>query len=292
MTLRDDAPRSRSIHLPAMTFACVVALAVGCGDPSNGDATTDVGTGSTSGTSPTTAPETTAPVGTESSGAPSTTVTDTADPTTDTASTDTGSVDSSTGAEDPVEYAGAMNGYRWELPCADPSARDTCPWDPAVLEGAIEDPAYTLHRELQVAFGGDPATVYDVTIRIRGLAEPKNFTDGEVQQEHFQIGGTPTVDDYNIYGIDVTDPAQSYTVNRHETPHNHFVFVMDYTVTIPIRGGATVTMKMLDPNDVAIANPGGASGSADPYVVPEIPPFPDPFYGQFIQMDVVSVAAQ
>jgi hypothetical protein len=26
-----------------------------------------------------------------------------------------------------------------------------------------------------------------------------------------------------------------------------------------------------------------------PYVVPEIPPFPDPFHGQFIQMDVLSV---
>jgi len=27
-------------------------------------------------------------------------------------------------------------------------------------------------------------------------------------------------------------------------------------------------------------------------VVPEIPPFPDPFFGQFIQMDVLAVTPQ
>jgi hypothetical protein len=32
--------------------------------------------------------------------------------------------------------------------------------------------------------------------------------------------------------------------------------------------------------------------SVDPFVVPGIPPFPEPFYGQFIQMDVVSVTPQ
>lgn len=207
-------------------------------------------------------------------------------------STSTAEGSSSSGGEDPLAFAGEMNGYRWELPCEDPSQRDTCPWDPAVLDGAIDDPAVTLHRETLVFFGGDPASVYDVEIRLRGLVEPKSFTGGEVQAEYFQIGGTPDVDDYNIYAIDVGDPLQRYTLNRNAMGTGHYTFVIDYTVTIPIRGGTEVRLTMIDPNDIAIANPGGSSGSADPFVVPEIPPFPDPFYGQFIQMDVLSVTPQ
>lgn len=199
---------------------------------------------------------------------------------------------SSSGGEDPLAFAGEMNGYRWELPCEDPSQRDTCPWDPALLEGAIDDPAVTLHRETLVIFGGDPAVVYDVEIRLRGLVEPKAFTGGEVQAEYFQIGGTPDVNDYNIYAIDVGDPVQRYTLNRNAMGVGHYTFVIDYTVAIPIRGGTEVRLTMIDPNNIAIANPGGASGSADPFVVPEIPPFPDAFYGQFIQMDVLSVTPQ
>jgi hypothetical protein len=196
------------------------------------------------------------------------------------------------GGEDTLEYAGDMNGYRWELPCEDPSQRDTCPWDPALLEGAVKDPSYTLRRETAVTFGGDPTVVYDVQIRIRGLVEPKDFADGMVQENHFQIGGTPGTNDYNIYAIEVGDPLQVYTLNRNEMGIGHYTFILDYTVTIPIRGGTEVVMAMSDPNNIAIANPGGASGSVDPFVVPEIPPFPDPFYGQFIQMDVLAVTAR
>lgn len=197
----------------------------------------------------------------------------------------------SSGGEDPLAFAGEMNGYRWELPCEDPSLRDTCAWDPALLEGALDDPNVTLHRETLVVFGGDPGVVYDVEIRIRGLTEPKDFTGGEVLADHFQIGGTPGTNDYNIYGVEVSDPAQAYTLNRNEMGTGHYTFVVDYTVTIPIRGGAEVRLSMIDPNNIAIANPGGNVGT-EPFVVPDIPPFPDPFYGQFLQMDVLSVTPQ
>lgn len=206
----------------------------------------------------------------------------------DAPSTDEGS---SSGGEDPLAFAGDMHGYRWELPCEDPNLRDTCPWDPALLEGALDDPNATLHRETLVVFGGDPTVVYDVEIRIRGLTEPKDFSGGEVLENHFQIGGTSGTNDYNIYGIEVSDPAQSYTLNRNEMGTGHYTFVVDYTVTIPIRGGAEVRLSMIDPNNIAIANPGGNIGT-EPFVVPDISPFPDPFYGQFLQMDVLSVTPQ
>jgi hypothetical protein len=47
---------------------------------------------------------------------------------------------------------------------------------------------------------------------------------------------------------------------------------LDYTVTIPMRGGTTVTVAMYDHNGEAIAN-------GEKYVVDVIPPAPDPFPG-------------
>jgi hypothetical protein len=269
----------------------VVPVLAACVVPADDD---DDDTGSTSATDPT-MPSTVTTPATDSS---TTDVDPTIDPTaaesSSSASADesTTNVDTTTGGVDPIEYAGEMNGYRWELPCEDPTQRDTCPWDPALLEGAVEDPNFTLRRETAVTFGGDPGVVYDVQIRIRGLVEAKDFTGGEVQENHFQIGGTPGTNDYNIYAIEVGDPAQVYTLNRNEMGVGHYTFILDYTVTIPIAAGTEVVMAMSDPNNIAIANPGGASGSADPFVVPDIPPFPDPYYGQFIQMDVLSVTPQ
>lgn len=270
-----------------MGLTCLVC-ATACGDePGEGPDPTG-STGATSASASTTA---VAEGDTTVGGGESTSV----DPDTgplDSTSTAGPADSSSSGGEDPLAIAGEMNGYRWELPCEDPSQRDTCVWDPALLEGAIDDPAVTLHRETLVMFGGDPAVVYDVEIQIRGLTEPKSFSGGEVLEDHFQIGGTPDANDYNIYAIDVSDPAERYTLNRNAMGVGHYTFMLDYTVTVPIRGGTEVRLTMIDPNNIAIANPGGSSGSNDPFVVPEIPPFPDPFYGQFIQMDVLSVTPQ
>lgn len=271
---------SISCRLVLVGLACAVA----CGDPvTEPDFAGSSGVaGSGSSTTAQPGDDTTADDDTSTGAAPTTAPTDSTGPADPDGS-------SSSGGEDPLEFAGEMHGYRWELPCADPSLRDTCPWDPALLEGAIDDPAVTLHRETLVVFGGDPAVVYDVELRLRGLVEPKSFSGGEVWEEHFQIGGTPDVNDYNIYAIDVADPAERYTLNRNAMGVGHYTFVIDYTVTIPIRGGSEVRLTMIDPNAIAIANPGGSSGSTDPFVVPDVPPYPDPFYGQFIQMDVLSV---
>ncbi|MBC8074030.1 MAG: hypothetical protein IAG13_37265 [Deltaproteobacteria bacterium] len=275
----------------SLRSSVALLLLVACGSSSNDDGS-DGATGSSSSTDPITASTTMTSTSATTSPMSSSESSSSEGGSTAPAEGSSSEGSSSSGGEDPIDFAGEMNGYRWELPCADPSLRDTCAWDPALLEGAIDDPMYTLHREDAIVFGGDPSVVYDVEIRIRGLSEPKDFSGGEVQADHFQIGGTPGTNDYNIYSITVGEPAQVYTVNRNAMGTGHYTFVMDYTVTIPIHGGTMVTMTMIDPNDQAIANPGGSSGSVDPFVVPEIPPFPDAFFGQFIQMDVLSVAPQ
>lgn len=181
--------------------------------------------------------------------------------------------------------AGSLTGLRVEVPCKGPKFGENteCHWDPALLQ--TTDPAWKLKRELVRTFGGSADVTYAVTLRVRGVVEPKNFTGGKVEQEHFQSGGSPLSDDYNFYSIKVSDPAQSYTVNRHEQKTSHFVFPLDYTVTIPIRGGATVTVGAYDRNDISIANHTNT-------VVPELAPAPAAFDGQFFQIDVVGIAPQ
>jgi len=180
--------------------------------------------------------------------------------------------------------AASLAGLRLEVPCANPkfSQDSECHWDQKLLQTA--DPQWKLKREIVRTFGGKPGTTYQVTLHVRGVVEPKNFTGGIVQFEHFQTDGTPIKNDYNFYSLHVSDPEATYTFNRNEEKVGHYTFPIDYRVTIPIRGGATVTMGAYDSNDVAIAN-------HKHVVVPGVPPAPAPFDGQFFQLDVESVKA-
>lgn len=182
------------------------------------------------------------------------------------------------GTRDP---AASLAGLRLEVPCANPKFNnDTeCHWDQGLLQTA--DPQWKLKREIVRTFGGRNGIVYDVALHVRGVVEPKNFTGGTVQFDHFQAGGTAVKNDYNFYSLHVSDPEATYTFNRNEEKVGHYVFAIDYRVRIPIRGGATVTMGAYDSNDVAIAN--------HPHlVVNGIPPAPGPFDGQFFQLDAES----
>jgi hypothetical protein len=175
----------------------------------------------------------------------------------------------------------SLAGLRLEVACGDHFNQGTeCHWNRELLQP--EGSPWKLKREIVRTFAGDPKTVFDVTLHVRGVVEPKNFTGGEVRFEHFQSGGTPVKNDYNFYDIEVSDPHAVYTVNRNAEKVGHYTFPIDYEVTIPIRGGATVTMGAYDSNDVAIAN-------HQRHVIAGVAPDPQPFDGQFFQIDVEAV---
>ena len=177
--------------------------------------------------------------------------------------------------------AASLAGLRLEVPCADHFNNDTeCHWHRSLLQSA--DPRWKLKREIVRTFGGKRGVLYEVTLHVRGVVEPKNFTGGEVQFEHFQAGGEPVKNDYNFYSLVVSDPVASYTVNRNAEKVGHYTFPIDYRVTIPIRGGATVTMGAYDSNDVAIAN-------HERHVVSGVLPAPRPFDGQFFDVQVEKI---
>ncbi len=179
-------------------------------------------------------------------------------------------------ADDP---AAALRGLRLDLPCKGEKFEkgEECHWDQSLAQSA--DPAWKLKLERTVQLGGKPGALYEVTLRIRGLVEPKNFSGGDVKAEHFQSGGTPVTDHYNFYNIEVSDPKAVFTVNRHVDKVGHFVFPLDYQVTIPMRAGAQVKLGAYDSNDIAIANHKSIT-------LPEVAA--TPFDGQFFQLDVIS----
>src|SRR6476620_4022876 len=80
--------------------------------------------------------------------------------------------------------AASLARLRLEVPCANPKfTQDTeCHWDQSLLQTA--DPQWKLRREIVRTFGGRKGTVYDVTLYVRGVVEPKNFTGGTVQFQH------------------------------------------------------------------------------------------------------------
>ncbi|WP_437806521.1 hypothetical protein [Sorangium sp. So ce1078] len=172
------------------------------------------------------------------------------------------------GEEDLLATAASIDGFRWEMPCdEDPGNSDEC------ATSTLIDEAKTL--------GGSPDTVYQVTVRLRGVVEPETYKGGTPDGMHFRVGGTPDNATYNRYSISVSDPVEVYYLN--DSPSvGHDVFIIDHTKTIPVRGGATVSFKGEDPNHRMIAN-------FKHLVVDGIPPAPQPYNGQFIQLDVQSV---
>jgi len=180
------------------------------------------------------------------------------------------------------QAAASLAGLRLEVPCADHFNDGTeCHWARELMQPSGSP--WKLKRELVRVFAGDADVVYDVTLHVRGVVEPKNFTGGTVQSDHFQTGGEAVKNDYNFYSLSVSEPRAVYTFNRNAEKVGHYTFPIDYTVTVPIRGGATVTMGAYDSNDVAIANHQG-------HVVPGVAPFPAAFDGQFFDIAVVNVA--
>jgi len=149
-----------------------------------------------------------------------------------------------------------------------------------------------------VTIAGTTGTTYDVTLRIRGIVEPTKITGG-MQVETtppstiqymgktwrkvpYTIGGaasaSTTDPDYTQWHIGVASPKGDYFLNDYQQT-GHYIFKLDYQVTIQMAANTTVTLDGTDRNERQIVNfekytIDGIAGSVN--------------YGQFIQINVVS----
>jgi hypothetical protein len=150
-----------------------------------------------------------------------------------------------------------------------------------------------LHTETNLTFGGDAATTYAVTLRVRGIWEPTNVDGGQqpVLDAPFIVGGDVAAGtgsdsdaiNYQQFYIEVASPEQTYWLNNHDYVA-HDIHKVDYEATLLIDGGSQVTVIANDGNERQIAN------YPQEYFA-DLPPYDQtPTLGQFLRLDVVEVA--
>lgn len=167
-----------------------------------------------------------------------------------------------------VDVVAALDGRRLETPCESDTAVDACrpriaqPWS--------------------MTAGGAPGAAYRVTIRVRGVVEQKTY-DGGSGVGYWRVGGTPDATGYNVYRLRVGDVDHFLNAGMSEIRR---CWPIDYTQSVVVHAGDTVLFETSHTDNALIKN---RDGNGAPIVVPSIPPAPDSFNGQFVQIDVERV---
>jgi hypothetical protein len=184
-------------------------------------------------------------------------------------------------AEDLKKVASSIDGYRFEFPCKDPMPENPKPGADGISARMTDDPKTNDKFTDVKEFGGEAGKRYKVTLHVRGVVEQMMYKDGTPVGERFYIGGAPNNATYNIYKLSVSSPASHFFFNRDDKV-GHRIFTIDYTASIEVDGGATITLHGDGQNGHMITN-------FSKLVVPGIAPARQPFNGQFIQLDVTNV---
>lgn len=168
--------------------------------------------------------------------------------------------------------AATLKGLRCEMPCKPGHRGDVC---------RAVDPRPTR----AVVMEGRPGQLYEVTLRFRGVVEQHSYAGGD-QAGFWYVGGHSAQSTYNIYRLHISDPEQTYYLNAGRAGIRR-TWAIDYTKTLRVRSGAAVTLSA-DAQDAALIV--NRDESNHPIVIPDVPPAPEAFDGQFIQIDVTSVS--
>lgn len=169
---------------------------------------------------------------------------------------------------------------RVDDPCGSLLSGNVC-----LHQGKASDNGTPFSKMAQVTVGGTSGTMYQVKIRVRGVTEPTHVNGGTAgNPANFITGGSSYADNtnegqYQQWRITTTVPNQHYYVNVFTANLSHIVKLLDFTATIPIGGGSTVTLDLHDGNAHQISNtvnnpplaPTGVPGSMTS--------------GQFVQVD-------
>ena len=150
---------------------------------------------------------------------------------------------------------------------------------------------HTQRHERSVAFGGKSGTIYDVTLRVRGIFEPTVIEGGETPYQnhpYFKVGGNLRTRDWSHWHIEVSEPPQTYSLN-HYPKVSHTIYKVDFEATIAVAAGATVVIRVIDGNDRQIDN--GEKGLPDRQQIIE-GVVDTPLAGQMVRLDVSRVQAR
>jgi hypothetical protein len=142
-------------------------------------------------------------------------------------------------------------------------------------------------HEQSFTFGGKPGTVYDVTLRIRGIFEPTTILGGDTPDPthpYFKTGGNVSTVDWSQWGIEVSEPKQTYWLNHYPSV-GHIIYKEDFEATIAVAAGATVVVRVADGNDRQIDNAKTAPDRQQ--IIPGV--VDHPLAGQMLRIDLIHV---
>jgi len=160
---------------------------------------------------------------------------------------------------------------RVEMPCKPGHKPEDC-------NAAIAKPSKA------VQLGGKPGTQFDVTLRFRGVIELNSYTGGTLS-DFFYTGGKSNEKKANVWELTVASPAQTYFLNAGNVGAR--TWPVDYTRTVRIAAGSTLTLTGDSLDSKLVAN---RDMKNQPNIIADVPPAPASFDGQFVQVDVVSIA--
>jgi hypothetical protein len=218
------------------------------------------------------------------------------------------------GNSDLLPVAAALNssaGFKMEAPCGtlDPRLR-SCEHNPCTNCGS----GTVTFLRTDKTIGGSKGTFYDVRLHFRGILEMNQYAGGTSDHNGFYTGGQVSNangldggSQYNQYVLEVSSPRTVYHLNNMDQDQrdkyrmglagssgvHHFGFLMDYRETIRVEGGATVSLYMLDNDRLFGRNckpPSDDFGRCELQTLPDLPAIKQPFDGNFIWIDVESVA--
>jgi len=145
-------------------------------------------------------------------------------------------------------------------------------------------------HEMSFTFGGKAGTVYDVTLRIRGIFEPTTIAGGDTPDPahpYFKVGGDVSTPDWSRWEIEVSEPKRTYWLNHYPSV-GHTIYKEDFEATLAAAAGATVVIRVTDGNDRQIDN--GKTGPDRQQIIAGVVDQPLP--GQMLRLDVVRVKAR
>jgi hypothetical protein len=171
-----------------------------------------------------------------------------------------------------------------------------CPGDPDLALTGFRN------KDTMINFGGTAGTTYAVTLRVRGVVEPKIYQNCPKLGEGFCGGPNAAPAEpgaYNVYMIEVANTSGTvrYFLNAIDEPEAHSSHPIDDEVTIDIEGGAPIRLVAADENCTAIANCSDANQAeqvCDPVILDlsDHPEIAQPYDGQFVVLDVLNVVAK
>jgi hypothetical protein len=146
-------------------------------------------------------------------------------------------------------------------------------------------------RSKTVRMGGDSNRTYAVKLHFCGPAEGRRYTacvaggsnpllcvDGKTASEN------PDDPSYPTYELKVAAPAHSYFLNGQ--PLYDDIMKIDYSVTVPIQGGSSVTLGTDGGSNAGIYT---SKLNGRNFTCADVPGIQQPFVGQFIYMTVDGV---